>query len=81
MSAGGLKYLGEMAGPLGEVAGWHTLEGEPKTQGIPALAKNLGSRHTGERRRAGLQGIKPLWTGGVHHRRSPGGFSHSVLRK
>ena len=61
---GAYKCLGEIAGPLGEVARWHTLEGEPKTQGTPALAENLGSRHTGEGRRAGLQGIKPLWTRG-----------------
>ena len=57
---GAWKCLGEMAGPLGAGAGWHTLEGEPKTQGIRALAKNLGCRHTGEGERAGLQGIKPL---------------------
>lgn len=24
--------------------------------------------------RAGLQGIKPLWTTGIHHRRSQGGM-------
>lgn len=50
------RCLGEWAGPLEEVTGWHNPEVEPKAQWIQVLAKNAASRHTREADRAGILG-------------------------